>query len=296
MRYLLVVCLAAIALAGGPATPAQAVGPCTGASQTAPTHLLVWILENHALSASRGVMPYLDSVANGCSYATHYSAITHPSLPNYIAFTSGSTQGITDDASPSSHPLTAPSIFSQLPGRIRSYHQGMPSNCALTNGGTNYIVHHNPWAYFTNVRTACLSNDVNYTHLATDLAGTPADVMLVVPNNCNNGHKNTCANGDGQTDLGTALQADNYLKAQLPGILASAAYQSGSLGIIITWDEGDGTNQLVYTVFIAPGVQPGTTYTTTVTHYGLLRMIEDRTGVGCIANSCTATPVAVPGL
>src|SRR5215471_10700200 len=45
---------------------------------------------------------------------TNYFAISHPSLPNYIAAVAGTTFGITDDAPPSTHNLTGASIFDRL--------------------------------------------------------------------------------------------------------------------------------------------------------------------------------------
>ncbi len=109
-----------------------------------------------------------------------YYAITHPSLPNYISMTSGTTAGITDDKSPAAHQLTNASIFSQLGSAWRSYSESIPSDCYLTNA-TPYIVHRNPAAYYTNVRTACQAQDV-------PLLSSPsfsAAYTFVTPNECN---------------------------------------------------------------------------------------------------------------
>jgi acid phosphatase len=75
--------------------------------------------------------------------ATDFFAEAHPSLPNYIAMTSGSTQGITDDSGPSSHPLTAASIFSELGTGWRTLAESMPSDCYKSDSG-QYVAHHNP--------------------------------------------------------------------------------------------------------------------------------------------------------
>ena len=92
---------------------------------------VVWILmENKDYSSviGPGSAPFINRLARTYGLATNYSAISHPSLPNYIALTSGSDQGISDDSDPSSHRLNVPSIFSQLPGGAsRSLEQGMPS-------------------------------------------------------------------------------------------------------------------------------------------------------------------------
>ena len=57
---------------------------------------VVWILmENHSYSQIIGSpnAPYINQVASECGLATNYFAISHPSLPNHIALTSGSTRG-----------------------------------------------------------------------------------------------------------------------------------------------------------------------------------------------------------
>ncbi len=119
---------------------------------------VVWILmENKDYSSvvGSGSAPYINRLAHGYGVATDYSAISHPSLPNYIALTSGSDQGISDDSDPSSHRLNVPSIFSQLPGGAsRSLEQGMRSNCAKGDSG-EYAVRHNPETYYTNLGQEC---------------------------------------------------------------------------------------------------------------------------------------------
>mgnify|MGYP001797268360 CR=1 FL=1 len=72
-------------------------------------------------------------LAAQCGLATRFTAESHPSLPNYIAATSGGTQGVMDDASPAAHPLDVPSIFSQVKdiGKTwRSYQESSPGNCS----------------------------------------------------------------------------------------------------------------------------------------------------------------------
>lgn len=67
-------------------------------------------MENHDCSA-----PYINSLARTYGLATNYFATAHPSLPNDIALTSGSTQGIAGNNPPSYHQSNVDSIFSQLP-------------------------------------------------------------------------------------------------------------------------------------------------------------------------------------
>jgi len=96
-------------------------------------------MENHSYGQIVGSSdaPYLNKLAGQAGLATSFYAEAHPSLPNYIAMTSGSTQGITDDNPPADHPLSVPSIFSLLPsGESRSLEESMPANCSRTDSGT----------------------------------------------------------------------------------------------------------------------------------------------------------------
>jgi hypothetical protein len=260
------------------ATPAAPPpGPCgTAASPPATYDHVIWILmENHSYNEIIGssAAPYINQLASQCGLATNYFAISHPSLPNYIALTSGSTQGITDDNPPSSHPLNVPSIFSQLdPGNWRSLEESMPSNCAQSDSG-EYAVRHNPAAYYTNL-SDCSTLDV-------PLGTTPdlsAKFTFVTPNLIDDMHD------------GTVQQGDTWLSGFVPKVLSSPEYQAGKTILYITWDEDDSTqgNQ-VATLVIAPSVKPGTQSATLFNHYSLLRTTEEQLGLGLIANAATAT-------
>jgi phosphatidylinositol-3-phosphatase len=258
-------------------TTTSSGGPCgTKVGQQPATYShVVWILfENHSYGQVIGSSsaPYINSIAHECGLATDYFAISHPSLPNYIALTSGSTQGITDDNPPSSHPLAAASIFSQAGSGWRSLEESMPSNCALANSG-EYAVRHNPAAYYTGIRTACATLDV-------PLSSTPdvsAKFTFLTPNLCNDMHDCSVATGD------------SWLSTFLPKILDSPTYTAGGTAVFITWDEDNGSsgNQVPLLV-ISPYTPAGATTGASLSHYSLLRTTEDMLGVGCLANACSA--------
>jgi phosphatidylinositol-3-phosphatase len=260
---------------GSPKPPAPGPTPPPGNPGSAKIQHVVWILmenQNYSSIIGSGSAPYINSLANTYGLATNYSAISHPSLPNYIALTSGSDQGITDDNDPSSHPLNVPSIFSQLPGGAsRSLEENMPSDCAQSNSG-EYAVRHNPEAYYTNLGSACGSYDV-------PLGSTPdvsARFTFVTPNLINDMHDGTIADGD------------NYLKSFVPAVMATPQYQSGQTAIFIVWDENSGTSgNQVPCIVVSPythGVKDGTPYT----HYSLLRTTEELLGLPLLANAASA--------
>jgi phosphatidylinositol-3-phosphatase len=238
----------------------------------------VWIvMENHSYNEVIGSSsaPHENQLAAQCGSASQFFAETHPSLPNYIAMTSGSTQGITDDADPSAHPLNVPSIFSLTNGGWRSLEESMPSNCLLTNSG-QYAVRHNPAAYYTNIRTECQTLDV-------PLGATPdisAGFTFITPNLCNDTHDCPVSTGD------------SWLSAVLPKIFASAEYQAGRTAVFVTWDEDDGSqSNQIPTLVIAPSVVPGTTASgLRLNHYSLLRATEEMLGLSpLLGNAAGAT-------
>jgi hypothetical protein len=243
-----------------------------GAKPTRYDHVIWIVMENKAYSDVLGgsSAPFLRSLASACGQATNFHAETHPSLPNYIAMTSGSTQGITDDSDPSAYPLTAASIFSQLGSGWQALEESMPSNCNLTDSG-QYAVRHNPAVYYTTIGAACQAQDL-------PLASAPdvsARLTFITPNLCDDMHS-SCSDTISEVQTG-----DDWLSGFLPKVLSSSQYQAGHTAIFITWDEDDGSDSNhVPTFVIAPSVPAGTTVSTTFNHYSMLRTTEEMLGIG----------------
>jgi phospholipase C len=231
-------------------------------------------MENRSYSQIIGssAAPYINSLAQGCGLATNYAAVTHPSLPNYIAATSGNTWGIADDNPPSSHPLAVDSVFQQA-GSAASYEESMPTNCDLSSSGT-YAVKHNPEAYYTNIRSACALDNVPMGTTSSGAfldalnAGSLPNFSFVTPNLCNDMHDCTVQTGDA------------WLQGWVPKIVASPSYQAGDTVVFITWDEDDSHSaNHVATIVVSPYTSPGTQSGTAFTHYSLLRTTEQLLGI-----------------
>jgi hypothetical protein len=260
--------------------------PC-GAGSAPPVRWdhVVWIVfENKSYSQIIGSpdAPYLNGLAAGCGLATDYHGLAHPSLPNYIAMTSGSTQGITDDADPASHPLTDPSIFSQLGlGGWRALQESMPSNCYPTNSGL-YAARHNPAAYYVNISADCALQDVPLGP-QPDLS---APFTFITPNLCHDMHSSPCATASADE----VAAGDAWLAQFLPTLFTTPQYRAGSTAVFITWDEDDYTTvQHVPTVVVAPQVAPGIAVATSFDHYSLLRTTEEMLGLDTyLGNASTA--------
>jgi hypothetical protein len=263
-----------------PPAPPRAAGetpwpgkPC-GVTTTAPAweHIVWIVMENHSFSQTVGSSstPYTNSLAEKCGVATNFSAEARPSLPNYIAMTSGSTQGVADNDPPSAHALDVPNIFAQLGDDWRSLQDGMTTNCQLESSG-DYAVKHNPAAYYTNVREACNRLDVPMTS-EPDVS---ARFTFITPSMCNSTHD--CGLGVG----------DKWLQTTITKILDSQAYRAGKTALFLTWDEGEG-DQHIATLVVSPSTQPGTKVATAHNHYSLLRTTEEMLGLGLIGEAATA--------
>jgi hypothetical protein len=199
--------------------------------------ILVVVEENRSPGDVAAHMPFLMSKARAYGTATHYYAITHPSLPNYLALAGGSTFGVHDDEAPDVHHLGGRSVFGMLLASghsAKTYAEAMPGTCATRNHGT-YGVRHNPWTYFADPRerAACRRFDVpagkpTRGALADDVAaGDLPDFGLLIPDVCHDGHD--CS----------AATTDRWLRSWLPTLTNGPDFQSGRLAVIITWDEDD---------------------------------------------------------
>jgi phosphatidylinositol-3-phosphatase len=227
----------------------------------------VWIvMENKSfrdvIGSSRA--PFTNALASACGLAENFHGETHPSLPNYIAMTSGTTHGIRDDAAPSSHPLRGASIFSQLGPGWRALGESMPRPCAQANSG-RYAVRHNPATYYTSVRRACARQAVR---LRTSRPDISARFTFITPNLCSDTHDCSVATGD------------RFLRGIVTRIVSSAEYGQGRTALFITWDEDDGSAaNHIPTIVVAPGMPAGTTSRIRFNHYSLLRTTEELLGI-----------------
>jgi phospholipase C len=269
--------------AAATASVAKASAPC-GRVSHAPTwrHVIVVVMENHGFSQVHGHSPALDRLSASCGVATGYSAISHPSLPNYIALTSGGTQGISDDCSPSPGcSPAAPSIFGQVGAGWKSYAEAMPSPCYRESSG-DYSVRHNPAVYFSKL-TTCSTNDVPLGTFAQgalhdDLAaGTLPRFAFVTPNRCHDEHDCSVAEGDA------------WLGELVRRIVVAKNYRAGDTALFITYDEDDGgESNRVLTVVVSPSTRAGATVSKAFTHYSLLRTVEGMLGLPCLGQACSA--------
>jgi phosphatidylinositol-3-phosphatase len=267
----------------------SSVQESTHPSPATTRHIVLIVFENKGFSEviGSGCCPYLNTLAKRGLLATNSFAITHPSLPNYLAMTAGSTFGRTsDDTAPL---VKGENLFHQLQKAgvpWKAYQETMPSPCfkgdSAGSDPATYELHHDPAMMFANVSgdPAACANVVPLTKLAGDAsAGRLPAFAFITPNNCNNMH--SCANAKG----------DQWLKQWMPKIL-TALDPNGVA--IITFDEGSGESgaERIATLLVGPGVRPGT-LGKRITHYSLLAGLEQAFGLPRLGKAKSATPVRI---
>jgi phosphatidylinositol-3-phosphatase len=227
-------------------------------------------------------MPYLNSLARKYIDVTAWEGVGHPSLPNYLALISGSTQGVTTDTTSISFP-GVPTLGSQLSEAgipWKAYMENMPAIASEEpEFEKKYAKKHNPFAYFPGTNGP---NVVPASQFAPDLAeGKLPSFVWYTPNLINDGHD------------GTNSEADHSLESIVAPVLTSAWYKAGGR-IIITWDESNAEPNLIATVVVS-GEGSGTSFTARGNHYGTLAAIEDLYGLPRLGNAAHATPLPLTG-
>ncbi len=292
-RSLFLVLLASLAGCGsaGSQLPAQTIAsPRAQLSGRAPAHIAVVMMENEeygSLIGSRSA-PYINRLARRYSLAGSAYAITHPSLPNYLALTGGSTFGIDSDCTDCAVPGSG--IVGQLTARQiswRAYMEDLPRPCFTGASAGEYAKKHDPFMYYKGIvrdRAQC-SRVVPMTKLGPDERWHRLPTFIwITPNLCHDMH-------DCDTSTG-----DRFLSGLLPPLLRAL----GPHGLLIlTWDEGssdDGCCRLasgghIVTILAGGEARRHARLTKPVDHYSVLQTIEDVLGLRRRGGAaCVCTP------
>jgi hypothetical protein len=273
------------------------------------SNVFVILMENTSLSTLQpamtgGTAPYLQSLATKYATGSNYLGVDHPSLPNYIALTSG-VDPIACDCLPTadagactaglclifpscSCPSTSPNLGDQIQtaGKTwKNFAEDMGTPCNMVNSG-NYATKHVPFLYYTSLQaTSCAANVVDFS---TFNPATPANFNFISPNLVDDMHD---PDPPGSTNIPTG---DAWLKNHVPAILSSAGYTQGGL-VVIVWDEDDGsTGNSPIPIFVMSPYAKGMGYisATQANHYSLLATFEDGLGLPRLGSASTATPLA----
>ena len=249
-------------------------------------HVVVVVFENHERSEIVGSSsaPTFAALARRGATLTGYDAVSHPSLPNYLALVSGSTHGITDDCT--SCVVSGQSLVDTLAvaGRTwKTYAEGLPHAGFTGASAGDYAKKHDPFLYFRDVlaRPSWLTRVVPFEQLARDAAARRLpDFALVVPNLCHDMHDCSVATGDA------------WLKQNVVPLLASPALAGGAVFVVFDeglTDAGGGGN--VEALVLGPTVVPGSVSHEPTSHYGLLRTIEEAWKLPLLGHTAHARPI-----
>lgn len=291
--------LATVALLAGCGSAAPGKPLALGAAAKLPasrsSHLVTIVLENEERSSVIGSpsAPYANALARRYGSMTQSYAVTHPSLPNYLALTSGSTHGIESDCTGCG--VAAPNVVDQLEARHvswKAYLEDAPGPCFLGASHAGYAKKHNPFAYYADVagsKERC-AKLVGFDALARDLReGTLPAYAWITPNLCDDGH-----------DCGVAA-SDRFLARTVPALLR----ELGPHGLLVlTWDEGssdrgccgEAAGGQIATILAGPDVRRGAREATPIDHYGVLGSIEAVLGLPRLGHAAEPRSGSFEGL
>jgi phospholipase C len=255
------------------------------------SHVVVIMMENKECSQVVGSpqAPYLNRLGRQYSILRDFYATTHPSFPNYLALTSGSTLGVTSDCPQCRY--SHQNLVDQLQAAHISwkvYAEGMPSPCYRASRAGLYAKRHVPFLSYTNILNDPRRCDsvVPLTRLRPDIQGHAlARFVWITPNLCDDMHNCGVASGDA------------FLKRTLPSLLQAVGPRGA---IIITWDEGTtkrgccgghakGGN--IPTFILGGAVRAHAAPISVYDSYSILRTIEDAWRLPHLGQAgCSCTP------
>jgi phosphatidylinositol-3-phosphatase len=272
---------------------ATVVMAASGADAAAPPkvpkldRVVVIVFENKSFSdvIDTAAAPTFNRLARRYGLLTRYYALARPSLPNYLALVSGSTQGVTQSCTDCVFDARNLADTIEASGRTwKTYAEGLPHRGFQGAESGQYVKRHNPFLYFRSVvsRPSRLRRIVPLDEFSVDLARRRLpDFSLVVPDLCNGMHD--CA----------VAQGDAWLDTFLAPLLRNPQLADGA--VFVTFDEPAGGHIVaasrIVTLVLGPLVRLGARSQTRITHYGLLRTIEDAWQLPRLGRSARATPI-----
>src|SRR5579859_6375703 len=281
----IVLLLGVTLLPGSPAPLGRGATPASSPLPTPIQHVFLIMMENQGVDNIYGVQPYETKLANTYAWggdavsspgAIGYYALCHPSAPNYLGITSGQTLQCGSDGY-NTYSASNLGLLLQTAGQSWvAYEESMTSPCQTSSGG-EYVVRHNPFAYYTDLGgnasgSVCSTHDLPIANLTRDYpySTTPPAFTYIVPNLLNDGHDTSAA------------YADNWLSSFVPKLIAEPWFASSVL--FIAYDESTGakpnsgydglTGGPVYMVAVSPYSVGMGALGTDASHYNLLSTIE----------------------
>ncbi|KAI8082864.1 phosphoesterase family-domain-containing protein, partial [Halteromyces radiatus] len=234
--------------------------------------VVIFIFENidYADAANNTYFKSLAPNHNGVEL-TNFTALTHPSQPNYIGLISGATEGCVDDDLVNMDRDTIVDLLEKKGVSWKTYQEDYPGGCNDSMYIGKYARKHNPFISFKNIRTnpdRC-AKIVNATELDDDIANdTVPQFIFYTPNLDHDAH---------DTDLNTAA---TWFQSFLEPRIKQANFTKNTM-FVSTFDEAKHYTLIpnsIQTVLFGPDFKRKSNVTTDNTpynHYSILRTIED---------------------
>ncbi|HEV2389455.1 MAG TPA: alkaline phosphatase family protein [Nitrososphaerales archaeon] len=272
-------------------------------------HVVVILMENNGycdiITTCGGHGPYETSLASNYSIAGTcssdsscsiggYTAVSHPSEPNYCALISGA---IYSDCSNDSiccfqdANLNVVDRFAAAGITWQAYAEDAKGSgtCAFSAPDNDHF----PYVYFSDndVASRCANFLTASTNKGADAAFLSAlnqksgwaNFIWLTPNNKDNGHDTGAAHGD------------EWLSDTVPGILSSYMFTHSRSALFVGYDEGNSVfpHDYIYASWSGPLVKQGYVGTGTYNHYSLLATLEANWGFAPLtSNDGTATAMS----
>jgi hypothetical protein len=253
--------------AAAAAVVALVTAPAAAAPLPRVAHVVVIVFENKERDAvlGSGAAPTFDRLAREYVDLTNYHALTHPSLPNYLALVSGSMHGISDDCTDCvvARGTTIGDELTRAGRTWGAYAEGYPRS-------PRFAQRHVPFLYFPRDRT--------HVHPLTALrpAQLPA-FAFVAPDLFHDMHDRGVATGDA------------WLRRFVPPLL-----RAPRTVVFVLFDEGTttaGGGGHVAAIAAGTAVARRMRYTLPTGHYAVVRTIEDVLGVPALGASARTPPL-----
>lgn len=224
-----------------------------------------------------GAGTYMTSLAGLYGLATHYTAIAHPSEPNYLALTGGSTFGYTSDGN-CCYMISSPNVVDRLESAGLTWQAFAEDSSG--SGTCSFMPprsgDHFPFIDFSDMNTASRCSHFLTTSSPTDSeflaalnSASPPDYVWLTPNDSDNCHDTTVS------------FCDAYLATLVPLILSSTMFTNQRSALFIVFDEGNdscstgnSSGDCVYAAIAGPVAKNAFTSSNSYSHYSYLHTVE----------------------
>ncbi len=252
----------------------------SASTSTSPFDFIVTVLmENNGycdvMTTCGGSGTYMTSLAQSHSVVGQngYTAVDHPSEPNYVALAGASTLGISGDGNCCGQ-LSAPNILDRIEASGRTWQAWAEdaSGSGTCSFSPPRSADHFPFLEFSDIvnnSTRCKhfqsttsSSDIGF--LSSLNSTSPANFVWLTPNDNDNCH---------DTSIPTC---DTYVSKLVPKILNSNLFKTQKAALFIVYDEGGGSypSDWVYATWAGPVVKTGFVGTGSYSHYSYAKTLE----------------------